>query len=81
MNQLTTSIVSIATAIVGVAIVSVLVSRNAQTPTVINAAGSAFSNALSVAVSPVTGSGGNFGGGGNVGGNLTLSGFNTGIYN
>ncbi len=60
-NELFTSLVSIGTAIVGVAIISVLVSRNAQTPQVINAAGNAFSNALGVAVSPVTG-GNTFGG-------------------
>jgi cell shape-determining protein MreC len=47
--------VTIATAIVAVAIISVLVSRRAQTPQVIQAAGSAFSNALGVAESPVTG--------------------------
>jgi hypothetical protein len=40
---------------VGVAIIAVLVSRNAQTPQVIGAAGQAFAGALGVAVSPVTG--------------------------
>lgn len=49
------SIVTIATAITGVAIVAVIVSRKAQTPQVIQAAGSAYSNALGVALSPVTG--------------------------
>ncbi len=58
-----TSIVTIATAIVGLAIVSVLVSKNANTSQVIGASGSAFSGALGVAVSPVTSSGltGSFG--------------------
>lgn len=41
--------------IVAVAIVSVLVSRKAQTPQVIQAAGSAFGNNLAVAEAPVTG--------------------------
>lgn len=38
-----------------VAIVSLVVSKKAQTPQVIQASGSAFSNALGVAESPVTG--------------------------
>jgi len=56
MNQITEGVVTIATAIVGVAILAVLVSKNAQTPAVLGAAGSAFSNALSAATGPVTGS-------------------------
>lgn len=55
MGHFGEQIVTILTAIVGVAIIAVLVSRNSQTATVIGAAGSAFSNALGVAVSPVTG--------------------------
>lgn len=55
MSTFTEMIVTIATAIVGLAIVSVLVSKKAQTPQVIQASGSAFSNALAVAESPVTG--------------------------
>ena len=55
MNTLTEALVTIATAIVGLAIISVLVSNKAQTPAVIQASGSAFSNALAVAESPVTG--------------------------
>jgi PRD1 phage membrane DNA delivery len=55
VNQIAEMIVTIATAIVGLAIVSVLVSRKSQTPQVIQASGSAFSNALAVAESPVTG--------------------------
>ncbi len=53
MNNITETIVTIATAIVGVAILAVLVSRNSNSAGVIQAAGSAFSNALGVAVSPV----------------------------
>lgn len=55
MNNLSEPVVTIAVAIVGVAILAVLVSRNSQTPSVIQAAGSAFSGALGVAVSPITG--------------------------
>ncbi len=47
--------VTIATAIIGVAILAVLVSRNSQTPQVLQAAGSAFSGALRTALSPVSG--------------------------
>lgn len=49
------NIVTIATAIIGVAILAVLVSRNSQTPAVIKSAGQAFSGALGVALSPVSG--------------------------
>ncbi len=49
------------TGIIGLAIIAVIVSRNAQTPQVIGSAGDAFANALQAAVSPITGSG--FGGG------------------
>jgi hypothetical protein len=55
MNTMVEAIVTIATAIIGLAIVSVLVSKKAQTPAVIQASGSAFSNAMAVAESPVTG--------------------------
>lgn len=47
----------IALAIVGLAIIAVLVSRNAQTANVITSAGRAFSGAISSAVAPVSGSG------------------------
>jgi hypothetical protein len=60
------TIAAIATSIIGVAIVAVIVSKNAQTGSVISAAGQAFEGILGVAVSPVTGgsSGGSSGGGG-----------------
>lgn len=45
----------IAMGIIGVAILAVLVSRNAQTPAVIQATASGFSNSLATAISPVTG--------------------------
>jgi len=59
MNAATEAIVSIATAIVGVAILSVLVSKNSNTANVITSAGSAFSGALATATGPVTGGGNN----------------------
>lgn len=55
MNQLTESLVTIGVAIVGVAILAVLVSQRSQTPAVLGALGSAFANSLSAATAPVTG--------------------------
>ncbi len=60
-DQVISSVVTIATAIVGVAIIAVLVGSNSQTSSVIGSAGNAFAQDLGVAVSPVTGGG--FGGG------------------
>lgn len=57
MNDAVHSIVSIFLAIVGVAIVAVLVSKNTQTSNVIQAAGSAFGNDLAVAIAPALGGG------------------------
>ena len=57
-DKVITSIVSILVAIIGVAIVAVLVSRQAQTSSVIGAGGKAFSQILGAAVSPVSGGGG-----------------------
>lgn len=66
-EKLVTSVVTIALAIVGVAIIAVLVSKNANTTGVIQSASSGFSQTLATAISPVTGAGGsglgtNFGG-------------------
>lgn len=58
MNRTVESVVTIAVAIVGLATLAVLVSRNANTAGVISAAGRAFSGSLGVAVSPVTGGSG-----------------------
>jgi hypothetical protein len=55
MSAFWEGVVTIAIAIVTLGMISVLVSKRAQTPAVIQAAGSAFSNALGVAESPVTG--------------------------
>lgn len=55
MDDIVRSVVTIAVAIIGVATLSVIVSRNAQTPAVIQAAGNSFAGALRAAVSPVSG--------------------------
>lgn len=55
MDKAMDSIVTIAMGIIGVAIIAVLVSKNAQTPAVIQASASGFGNSLAVAESPVTG--------------------------
>jgi len=55
MHQLTAATVSVLGAIIGLAIVAVLVSKNAQTPNVIGSAGTALSSVIGAAVQPVTG--------------------------
>lgn len=64
-DQLISSVVTVMTAIIGLAIIATLVSKNANTTGVISAGGSAFSNALSAAEAPVTGASqmGSFSGG------------------
>jgi len=55
MDEFWRSIVTIATAIVGIAILAVIVSKNAQTPQVIASAAGGFARDIQAAVSPVTG--------------------------
>lgn len=55
MSQATESIVAVLTAIVGVAILAVLVSRNSNTAGVLGAAGDAFATSLRAATGPVMG--------------------------
>lgn len=55
MNKLTEAVVTIATAIVGVAILAVLVSQKSNTAGVLQAGGGAFATALGAATGPVTG--------------------------
>lgn len=57
MSELTNALVTVAVAIVGVAILAVLVSRNSQTPQVVSSLGQSFAQALNAATSPVTGGG------------------------
>lgn len=57
MDQIWQGVVTIAVAIIGVAVIAVIVSKNANTSQVISASGSAFAQALSAATAPVTGGG------------------------
>ena len=57
MNDITKDVAGIAALVIGVAILSVLVSTKSNTTGVIQAAASGFGNILSVATSPVTGGG------------------------
>jgi hypothetical protein len=70
MNEFWTSIVTIATAIVGIAIIAVLVSNKAQTSSVITSATSGFANDITAAVAPVSGASASV----NTGGGSTLFG-------
>ena len=54
MDSALAGIVTVATAIVGVAIVAVIVGKNANTANVITAGGNAFASALKAAVAPVS---------------------------
>lgn len=54
-RELFEPIVTILAGIIGIALVAVLVSQKSNTSGVFAAAGGAFSNAISAAVSPVTG--------------------------
>jgi hypothetical protein len=67
MDRLTESIVTIAVAIIGLATLAVIVSRNANTVGVIKAGGGVFNNSLATAISPVTGNQAAAGGGYNSG--------------
>lgn len=53
-DKMTHAAVAVIGAIVGLAIVAVIVSKNAQAPQVIGAAGTALSNMIGAAVAPVT---------------------------
>lgn len=66
-DHMLTSLVTVATAIIGVAILAVLVSNRANTAGVITSTGQAFANDLLAAVSPVTGAQGTINTGGNGG--------------
>lgn len=58
MDKYATDVVTVLTAIVGVAILAVLVGKNSQTAAVIKSAASGFASALTAAEGPVSGSGG-----------------------
>ena len=55
MGNTVGQITTVLTAIVGVAILAVLVSKNAQTPAVVKSFGDAFSGSLKAATGPVSG--------------------------
>lgn len=57
-DKVITGGVAIVTAVIGIAILAVLVSKQADTANVLGAAGSALSGIIKTAVSPVTGGGG-----------------------
>lgn len=56
MNSMFGGVVTILMAIIGVAILAVLVSKNSNTTAVLGASSQAFSGALGTALSPITGS-------------------------
>jgi hypothetical protein len=55
-DRVIADIVTIATAVIGLTIVAVLVSKQAQTGTLITDSGTAFGNVLKAAVAPLGGS-------------------------
>lgn len=55
MSALVEAVVTIALAIIGLAIIATLASKNAQTPAVVQSFASGFANSVGVAQSPVTG--------------------------
>lgn len=62
MREIGPTLITVIGSIVGLAIVAVIVSRNAQTPDVLNAGGSALAKIIGAAVGPVSNSqGSNFG--------------------
>jgi hypothetical protein len=63
VNEFVPAIASILAAIIGLAIIAVLVGQKSQTSTVIAATGTAFSGIINAAVSPVATSSGNIGNG------------------
>jgi len=56
MGEYMTPLVTVLMGIIGVAIVATLVSNKSNTAGVVSAGGNAFSGALGVALSPITGS-------------------------
>ncbi len=61
-DNLMTGVVSVALAIIGVATLAVILSKNSQTSSVIQAGSSALANNILAATGPITNAGG-FGGG------------------
>lgn len=74
MNEMWGGVITVATAIVGVAILAVLVSKQANTSQVISSAARGFAADLQAAVSPITGTTNTLGG-------LSLSGGANSVLN
>lgn len=55
MNSFAESVATIALAVIGLAMVAALISRNSRTAEIVRAGASGFANNLGVALSPVTG--------------------------
>lgn len=55
MNAFVEGVITIALAVVGLAVISVLVSKNAQTGSIIQAGASGLANNIGIAEAPVTG--------------------------
>lgn len=55
-DKIFSELAAVLTAVIGLAIIAVLVSKNADTANVVKAGGSSFSSILKAAVSPVAGS-------------------------
>jgi hypothetical protein len=60
-DKLTTTVVTIISALIGVAILAVIVSKNSNTAGVLQAGGSALGTLITTAVSPVSGAGSSLG--------------------
>jgi hypothetical protein len=54
VDKITSTILTIATAVVGLAIVAVIVGKNAKTSDVLTSGGNAFANIIKAAVGPVS---------------------------
>lgn len=59
MSQIGPAFVAVVTGVIGLAIVAVIVSQNAQTSSVISSGGGALAGIISAAVAPVSGSSSN----------------------
>jgi hypothetical protein len=63
LDHIGPTLISVVGGIVGLAVVAVIVSKKAQTPAVLQGAGSALAQVIGAAVGPVSGASGNsFGG-------------------
>ena len=56
-DKIIEGLVSVAVAVIGIAIVAVIVGRGSQTASVLSAGGNAFSSIIKAATSPVAGGG------------------------